>query len=94
MTKDEAQFEALKQWRALPPQSRRTVSDAQAFGETLAMQLTFPTLGNAKAMLVAWLVRDLDHLEVAMLAAKQNSKSSTGAMPASGTLPSSTKVRA
>lgn len=59
MTKDEAEKEALKQWRALPLAQRQTFEHAQAFARALFPVLQFETLGNRERIIEAWLLREL-----------------------------------
>lgn len=60
MTKDEARLEALRRWRALPEDDRRTVDQAQVFAAGLAEELDFRTMGNERKVIAAWLVRDIE----------------------------------
>ena len=60
MTKDEARQEALRRWRALPEEQRRTIDQAQIFAAGLAEQLDFRTMGNERKVIAAWLVRDIE----------------------------------
>jgi hypothetical protein len=59
LTKDEAFHEALRRWHELPEEERQTLSQAQVFAAGLAEQLNFRTMGNARKVIEAWLVRDL-----------------------------------
>lgn len=60
MTKDEARQEALRRWRDLPEDERRTEDQAQVFAAGLAEELDFRTMGNERKVIAAWLVRDLE----------------------------------
>lgn len=60
MTKDEAKAEALRRWRELPEDERRTPDQAQVFAATLADQLDFRTMGNERKVIAAWLLRELE----------------------------------
>ena len=65
LTKDEAKQEALRRWRALPEEERRTHDQAQVFAAGLADELDFRTMGNERKVIEAWLVRDLEQLKQA-----------------------------
>jgi hypothetical protein len=60
LTKDEAKQEALRRWRALPEEERRTHDQAQVFAASLADELDFRTMGNERKVISAWLVRELE----------------------------------
>jgi hypothetical protein len=59
MTKDEAREESLSRWHALPPEHRETHENAQIFAAALAEQLDFRTMGNARKVILGWLLNDL-----------------------------------
>lgn len=59
MDKAEAQKEAIRMWRALPPQEHRTHSQAAAFAKAIAPMLPFETLGDHDRIIEGWLQRDL-----------------------------------
>ncbi len=59
MTKDEAEREAIRRWRALPVMNRQTQSQAEVFAAALADELDFRTMGNERKVITAWLVRDI-----------------------------------
>lgn len=73
MTKDEARFEALRRWRALPAEERRTHQQAEVFAAGLAEQLDFRTMGNERKVITAWLVRELAGLTDAETPGQQDS---------------------
>ncbi len=58
MTKDEAREESLNRWRALAPEERETLEHAQVFAAALAGQLDFRTMGNARKVILGWLIKD------------------------------------
>ena len=58
MTKDEAREQSLNRWRALPPEDRETLEHAQAFAAALAGQLDFRTMGNARKVILGWLIKE------------------------------------
>lgn len=59
MTKDEAEREAIRRWRELPPAGRKTLDHALDFAKVLLPELEFHTLGNRHRIIEAWLVREL-----------------------------------
>ena len=59
MDKDEACKEAIRLWRALPPQQHRHHKQATAFAKTIAPLLPFETLGDHDKIIEGWLQRDL-----------------------------------
>jgi hypothetical protein len=59
MDKAEAQKEALRMWRSLPPQEHRTHKQATAFARAIAPKLPFETLGDHDRIIEGWLQRDL-----------------------------------
>ena len=65
MTKQEAFDEALRRWHGLPEEDRKTISQAQVFAAGLAAELDFRTMGNARKVIEAWLVRDLEQAKQA-----------------------------
>jgi hypothetical protein len=60
LTKDEAFHEALRRWHELPEEERLTITQAQVFAASLADALDFRTMGNARKVIEAWLVLDLE----------------------------------
>ena len=56
MTKDEAREESLRRWQALAAEERETLEHAQIFAAALAGQLDFRTMGNARKVILGWLV--------------------------------------
>ena len=73
MTKDEARIEALRRWRALPQEERRTHAQAEIFAAALAEQLGFRTMGNERRVIAAWLIRDMDGLAEAPTPGEEDS---------------------
>lgn len=59
MTKEEAQQEALRRWRALPDDERQTYRHAQVLAAGLAEELDFHTMGNTRRVIEAWLWNDI-----------------------------------
>jgi len=59
MDKVEAREEAIRLWRALPAQQRRTHQQATAFAKTIAPLLDFDTLGDHDKVVEGWLQQDL-----------------------------------
>lgn len=59
MDKTEAQKEAIRMWRSLPPQEHRTHKQATAFAKTISPMLPFETLGDHDKVIEGWLQRDL-----------------------------------
>jgi hypothetical protein len=60
MTKNEARDEVLRRWHALPAEDRHTYQHAQVFAAAFAEDLDFRTMGNARKVIAAWLVQDLE----------------------------------
>jgi hypothetical protein len=60
MTKNEAREEILRRWHALPPADRHTAQDAQVWAAAYAEEVGFRTMGNARKVIAAWLLQDLD----------------------------------
>ena len=60
MTKDEAREESLSRWHALPAEERETFEHAQFYAYALAEQLDFRTMGNARKIILCWLLNDLN----------------------------------
>lgn len=59
MDKAEAQKEAIRLWRSLPPQEHRTHKQATAYAKTISPMLPFDTLGDHDKIIEGWLQRDL-----------------------------------
>jgi hypothetical protein len=59
MTKEEAERETLKAWRALPVQKRQNLDDATEFAKLIAPGVPFDTLGSHDRIVEAWLHRDV-----------------------------------
>ncbi|MEP7240842.1 MAG: hypothetical protein ABI697_08160 [Devosia sp.] len=59
LTKDAAHGEALRRWRDLPPEERRTHMQARVFAAGLVDELRFRTMADRRRLIEAWLVRDL-----------------------------------
>jgi hypothetical protein len=66
VTKDEAQKEVLRRWRALPIMQRQTTAQAVEFAKTASDGLEFHTLADRKRLVEAWLVRDLENRDMAL----------------------------
>jgi hypothetical protein len=60
VTKDEARQEAIRRWRALPEDERQTYRHAQVLAAGLAEELDFRTMGNARKVITAWLVHEMN----------------------------------
>ena len=58
MDKAEAEQLVISQFKALPASERKTLDQVLAFAETAASAITFETLGNPHAIVVAWVVRE------------------------------------
>lgn len=58
MEKSAAEKLVLEQWRALPVSQRKTLDQALAFADTAAATIVFDTVGNPKAIIRAWVVRE------------------------------------
>ena len=72
ITKAEAEKEVLRLWRALPVSQRQTLEQVIAFAATLEGRVSFPTLGNPRRIITAWLVQEYE-----TNAARQNASSVT-----------------
>ncbi len=59
MTKDEAEREAIRRFRMLPPHERQQYEDAEAYSRRLEMELDFPTVTNRQKLIAAWLIREM-----------------------------------
>lgn len=79
MDKADAQKEAIRLWRSLPPQEHRTHKQAAAFARTISPTLPFETLGDHDRIIEGWLQRDLLATEDA---ARRFNQKLAGAMPA------------
>lgn len=60
MTKEEAQRECLRRWRARPVIDRQTYTQAEAFAATLDKEIDFRTMADKRRVIEAWLVKDID----------------------------------
>ena len=60
MTKDEAQRECLKRWRARPVMDRQSYKQAEAFAGILDKDIEFRTMADKRRVIEAWLVKDID----------------------------------
>ena len=69
MTKDEARKEVVRRWRALPIMQRQNHHQAEAFATSLTGTLDFRTMGDPQKLILAWIVRDLEQIAVALRAA-------------------------
>jgi hypothetical protein len=59
MTKDQAQREVIRLWRKLPIMERQKFEQAEKFAALIENEIDFPTLGDKRAMIVAWIDRDI-----------------------------------
>jgi hypothetical protein len=59
MTKEEAERETLRAWRALPVQKRQSHDDATEFAKVIAPRVPFESLGSHDRIVEAWLHRDV-----------------------------------
>ena len=59
LSKDEAREESLRRWRTLVPEERETLEHAQVFAAALAEQLDFRTMGNARKVILGWLINEM-----------------------------------
>ena len=59
LTKDQAREETLRRWRALPPEERQNLRDAEVLSFALAEQLEFRTMGNSRKIILSWLTREM-----------------------------------
>jgi hypothetical protein len=59
MTKDQAQREIIRLWRKLPIMERQTFEQAEKFAVLIENEVEFESLGDKRAMIVAWLNRDI-----------------------------------
>ena len=66
LTKDEARKEVVRRWRALPVMQRQTHQQADAFATSLVGAIGFRTMGDPQKLIMAWLVRDLEEIAVAL----------------------------
>jgi hypothetical protein len=66
VTKDEAQRELLRQWRALPVMKRQTNAQALEFAKSVGSSFEFETLGNRQRVIESWLYRDLLNRDLAL----------------------------
>jgi hypothetical protein len=59
MRKDEAHREAIRRWRMLPPDMRKTFEDAENYAKWLDIALEFDSFTDKRKLIEAWLIRDL-----------------------------------
>jgi hypothetical protein len=59
MTKEQAQKEVIRLWRKLPIMERQKFEQAEKFAALIEGEIDFPTLGDKRAMIVAWLDQDI-----------------------------------
>ena len=59
MTKDEAEVECIRRWRALPRSERATLTQATAFADSLLAEIVFPTSGDRAHFIRGGVQRDL-----------------------------------
>jgi hypothetical protein len=81
MDKADARKEAIRLWRALPPNEHRHHKQATAFARIIAPMLDFETLGDHDRIIEGWLQRDLIETEDA--ARKFSQKLRNASPPAS-----------
>ena len=74
LTKDEARKELVRRWRALPVMQRQTHEQAEAFAQTVVGTIGFRTMGDPQKLIVAWIVRDLEQIAVALRAVEARMK--------------------
>lgn len=59
MTKDQAHREVIRLWRKLPIMERQKFEQAEKFAALIEAEIDFPTLGDKRAMIAAWLDQDI-----------------------------------
>ncbi|HVY50706.1 MAG TPA: hypothetical protein VHA07_04010 [Devosia sp.] len=77
MDKAEARREAIRMWRALPPNEHRHHKQATAFAKLIAPLLDFETLGDHDKIVEGWLQQDLIETEEAARKFSQKLKNAT-----------------
>lgn len=78
MTKDEAEREVIRRWRALSVMERRTFAQAVEFAKSLANVIEFHTTGNIGKVMAAWLIRDVEQAGAALQTLDTRAGSSAG----------------
>lgn len=59
MTKQEAQFEAVRRWYLLPEHQRETYEQAEAYAIRLDYELEFQSVTERRRLIAAWLIREV-----------------------------------
>ena len=57
---ENARAEAIRRWRALPPERRATYADAETVAHDLNHDLYFSTITDRLKLITAWLIVELD----------------------------------
>jgi hypothetical protein len=66
MTKDEAQREVVRHWRALPLATRQNHRHAAPFAQQLAESIGFETLGDRVRIIEGWIIRDMEQRDAVL----------------------------
>lgn len=65
MTKQEAELESIRRWRAQPVMRRKRYQDAKEFAAKLRGDIEFRTMGDPEKIIASWLIRDIVRTEQA-----------------------------